>query len=58
MDEGLQFYVRSIDILGVDETARDQVLRDAPLSRGQIYNSRLLELQEIHRNSWPLRVNE
>jgi len=44
VDEGTQFYVRSIDILGVDQATRDEILRDAPLSRGQFYNSRLLEL--------------
>lgn len=44
MDEGLEFIVRSIDILGADQATRDEILRDAPLSRGQVYNSRLLEL--------------
>jgi outer membrane protein assembly factor BamA len=44
VDEGMQFYLRSIDILGVDPATRDEILRDSPLSRGQVYNSRLLEL--------------
>lgn len=44
VDEGMQFYVRSMDILGVDRATRDEILQEAPLSRGQVYNSRLLEL--------------
>ena len=44
VDEGMQFYVRSIEILGVDQATREEILRDSPLSRGQVYNSRLLEL--------------
>ncbi|HKS74602.1 MAG TPA: POTRA domain-containing protein [Terriglobales bacterium] len=44
VDEDKQFYVRSIDILGVDQATRDQILRDAPLHAGQMFNSRLLEL--------------
>lgn len=44
VDEGMQFYVRSIDVTGVDQMTREEILRDAPLSRGQIFNSRLLEL--------------
>jgi len=48
IDEGMQFYVRSIDILGVDQATREETLRDAPLSRGQVFNSRLLELLIKH----------
>jgi outer membrane protein insertion porin family len=44
VDEGMQFYVRSIDVLGLDKATREAILGDAPLSRGQVYNSRLLEL--------------
>lgn len=44
VDEDMKFYVRSIDILGVDQATGDEILRDAPLSRGQFYNSRLLEV--------------
>ena len=44
VDEGMQFVLRSIDILGVDQATRDQILRDAPLHAGQMFNSRLLEL--------------
>ena len=40
MDEGKQFYVSSIGILGADP----QVLNDLPLTKGQIYNVRLIDL--------------
>jgi outer membrane protein assembly factor BamA len=42
VDEGKMFYFKRLDILGLDETARDEVLKDAPI--GQIYNHRLFEL--------------
>ena len=38
MDEGKQFYVSSIGIVGADS----QVLNDLPLRKGQIYNVRLV----------------
>jgi outer membrane protein insertion porin family len=44
MDEGKQFYVSSVNILGVDEMARQEVLNDLPIKGGQIYNRRLWEL--------------
>ena len=40
MDEGKQFYVSSISILGADP----RVLNDLPLTRGQVYNVRLVDL--------------
>jgi outer membrane protein insertion porin family len=40
VDEGKQFYVGSIDIVGADA----QVLNDLALKPGQIYNVRLVEL--------------
>jgi hypothetical protein len=39
MDEGKKFYVRSIGILGADP----QVLNDLPLTKGQVYNVRLVD---------------
>ena len=39
VDEGKQFYVRSVDVLGLDEASRQEVLKDFPV--GQIYNQRL-----------------
>jgi outer membrane protein assembly factor BamA len=43
-DEGKQFYVSEINILGVGEPVRAQLLRDFFLKPGQIYNQRLEEL--------------
>lgn len=40
VDEGKQFYISSIDIVGADAT----VLTDLALRPGQIYNRRLVEL--------------
>jgi len=40
MDEGKQFYVSGIDILGADP----QVLKDLRFTKGQIYNVRLVDL--------------
>jgi len=40
VDEGKQFYVSSIDIIGADA----QVLNDLALKPGQLYNVRLIEL--------------
>lgn len=40
VDEGKQFYVSSIGILGADP----QVLNDLPLTKGQVYNVRLINL--------------
>jgi hypothetical protein len=40
MDEGKKFYVSSIDILGADP----QVLNDLPLTKGQVYNARFVNL--------------
>jgi hypothetical protein len=40
VDEGKKFYVSSIGILGADP----QVLNDLPLTRGQVYNVRLVNL--------------
>jgi len=40
VDEGKQFYVSSIDIVGADT----QMLNDLALTPGQIYNVRLVEL--------------
>jgi outer membrane protein assembly factor BamA len=43
-DEGKQFFVDGINILGVDESFRAQMLLDFLLKPGQIYNGRLVEL--------------
>ena len=44
LDEGKQFYVRRIDIIGLDESAFQSVLKELPIKPGDIYNQRLVEL--------------
>jgi outer membrane protein insertion porin family len=51
LDEGKQFYVSSVKVLGLDELARQELLKDLPIKRGQIYNSRLWELSLRKYNS-------
>jgi outer membrane protein insertion porin family len=67
MDEGKQFYVSGISVLGLDEPARQELLKDLPIRRGQIYNSRLWELSLLKHASMfpcnchhyePLRLDE
>jgi len=43
-DEGKQFYLSGVDILGLDEHASQVVLNDFLLKPGQIYNQRLFEM--------------
>ncbi len=47
MDEGKRFYVGDVNILGLDETVRTQMLRDFLLQPGQVYNQRLVELSML-----------
>jgi len=42
LDEGKQFYVSSINIIGLDDHSRQKVLKDSLL--GQIYNEKLFRL--------------
>jgi hypothetical protein len=42
IDEGRQFLLTEIHILGVDEASQQEILKDAPI--GQIYNARLFGL--------------
>lgn len=44
IDEGKQFLLRNLSILGVSQSTQQQLLLDSPLRVGQIYNSRLLQL--------------
>ena len=53
VDEGKQFYVGEINILGLDKSARTQMLQDFLLQPGQIYNQRLLELSMKHGPTLP-----
>jgi outer membrane protein insertion porin family len=41
-DEGKRFYVSSINIIGLDERSRQEILKDFP--NGQVYNERLFRL--------------
>ena len=43
LDEGKRFHVRSINILGLDEDIKQELLRSTPIKPGQIYNGRLWE---------------
>jgi outer membrane protein assembly factor BamA len=68
LDSGKQFYVSEVNVLGLDEAARQQLLNDLPIQRGQVYNSRLWELSLLKHASmfpacecrWgqPLRLDE
>ena len=42
-DEGKQFRVTSITVLGLDETAKGKFLRGFPIKQGQIYNQNIWE---------------
>jgi outer membrane protein insertion porin family len=42
VDEGKQFYVSSVKVLGLNEPAQQEILKDFPV--GQIYNTRTFEL--------------
>jgi TonB family protein len=44
LDESKQFYVSRIDVVGLDEAAFQNVLRDMITKPGDIYNQRLVEL--------------
>jgi outer membrane protein assembly factor BamA len=44
VDEGKQFYVSDVEILGLEPAARQELLKDLPIKPGQIYSSRLWEL--------------
>ena len=53
VDEGKEFYVSSIGILGADP----QVLNDLPLTRGQVYNVRLVN-QFLRKHLRGIDVND
>jgi outer membrane protein assembly factor BamA len=44
INEGKQFYVGSVNLTGLDEATRQELLKDLPITQGQIFNSRLWEL--------------
>jgi len=43
-DEGKQFFVEHIDILGLDESAFETVRKDLFVKPGDVYNERLVNL--------------
>jgi hypothetical protein len=51
VDEGKQFYVDSINIIGLEEAARQELLKELPITPGQIFNSRLWELSLLKLRS-------
>jgi TonB family protein len=44
LDEGMQFYIGRVDVIGLDEAAFQNVVRDMITKPGDIYNQRLVEL--------------
>jgi outer membrane protein insertion porin family len=54
VDEGKQFFVSSIDVIGLDESAREALLRNLLVKPGQIYNGRLWESSLLkHASMFP-----
>lgn len=43
VDEGKQFFVRDVRVLGVDGVTSERLLRDSPLQPGNVYSQRLAE---------------
>jgi hypothetical protein len=39
IDEGKRFFVSSVDVLGLEEPARQELLKNLPLRRGQVWSS-------------------
>jgi outer membrane protein insertion porin family len=42
-DEGKQFRIEAVNVLGLEESARDEFLKTLPIKRGQIYSDKLWE---------------
>ncbi len=51
VDEGKQFFVSSINVTGLDESARQALLNDLLVKPGQIFNGRLWELSLLKHAS-------
>jgi outer membrane protein insertion porin family len=57
IDEGKQFHFTSIDVLGLDEPSRQDLLKDFPV--GQVYDYRLLdEFVEKHSSIFKLAPDD
>ena len=52
MDEGRQFLVSSIRIIGLDEPAAENALKDLALKPGEVYNEKLADLFLLTEGSW------
>lgn len=52
MDEGRQFLVSGIRIIGLDEFAAENALKDLSLKRGEVYNEKLADLFLLTEGSW------
>jgi outer membrane protein insertion porin family len=51
LDSGKQFFISSISVLGLDDAARQALLRDLPLKVDDVYNTRLWELGLLKHSS-------
>jgi Surface antigen variable number repeat len=62
IDEGKQFFVRNVNVFGVDEPEREEVLANFLLKRGQVYNQQALkwslEKQELKLPECPCQAGE
>ena len=52
-DEGKQFYVSDVEVLGLDEPARKRLLKVLVIKRGQVYNSRLWGMSLSYASKLP-----
>ena len=52
IDEGKQFLVSSVKIVGLDESAAENALKDLALKRGEVYNEKLAELFLLTEGAW------
>ena len=43
LDEGKQFRMGDFNVVGLDEPARQKILKDFPIKHGQVYDGRLFE---------------
>ncbi len=48
VDEGKQFFISSVNVVGVDEPAKQKILSNLAIHGGDVYNSRLWELSLMH----------
>ena len=62
LDEGKQFYVRSVKVLGLDGAARQELLRSLPIKSGQTLTSKAWEMLLLKYDSMlpdcPCRFDE